>query len=161
MLASRALLGFLAICSTLALPQRSAAPTGQDVAYPEGYRRWVHVRTGLSRTGGGSAVTGMHHIYANGAAMKGYLTGKFPQGSVIVFDLISLPAVNGVMQVGTRSVVDVMQKDSTRFGSTGGWGYDEFRGDTRERTGAIGSCAKCHNTRGDHDYVFSAFTDTL
>ncbi|MEO8620264.1 MAG: cytochrome P460 family protein [bacterium] len=160
MIASRALLGLFAICSTLAIPQRAAAPTGHDVGYPEGYRRWVHVRTGLSRTGG-KEVTGMHHIYANDAAMKGYIAGKFPQGSVIVFDLIGLPTVDGTMNVGTRSVVDVMQKDSVRFAATGGWGYDEFRGDTRERTGAISSCAKCHFNRSDHDYVFSAFTDTL
>jgi hypothetical protein len=159
MIVPRTFLALLAICSSFAIPQRLATVDAHDIAYPEGYRRWVHVRTGLSRTSG--AVTGMHHIYANDAALKGYLTGTFPQGSVIVFDLIGLPTADGVMNVGARTVVDVMQKDSTRFAATGGWGYDEFRGDTRERTGtSLGTCAKCHSTRSDHDYVFSAFTDT-
>jgi hypothetical protein len=64
------------------------------------------------------------------------------------------------MNVGARKVVDVMQKDSTRFAATGGWGFDEFRGDTRERTTApIATCVQCHTRRRDNDYVFSALTD--
>ena len=156
----RSVLALLAISLPAVLPL--SEPGGFNLAYPEGYRGWIHIRTGLSRTDGGGPVTGIHNIYANAVALQGYRTGVFPQGSVIVFDLINLQTVNGVQKVGTRRLVDVMEKDNGRFAATGGWGYDEFRGDTLERTGTpSGSCAQCHQSRSKHDYVFSALTDTI
>jgi hypothetical protein len=52
----------------------------EKVPYPEGYRRWTHVRSGL--TGPESPdyqlTGGLHHIYANDKAMEGYEAGRFP-----------------------------------------------------------------------------------
>ena len=66
------------------------ARSDDPVAYPLDYRKWVRVTTVLVgpqspffKTGGG-----IHHIYANGKAMKGYETGKFPDGAILVFDLL-------------------------------------------------------------------------
>lgn len=60
------------------------------------------------------------------------------------------------MVEGSHKVVGVMQKDSTKFVQTGGWG---FKGDTRERvvTDAQAACFACHAGRKDKDYVLASF----
>lgn len=137
----------------------------KTVAYPEGYRRWVHVKSGLvgPESPAHKKYGGLHHIYANDKALKGFKTGKFPDGAVIVFDLLETQTKNGVTTEGARRFIDVMQKDSRNFAKTGGWGFEEFRGSSRtERTlneqGKTG-CFACHASRKEKDFVFSFFRD--
>jgi len=63
-------------------------PADAGVAYPEGYRDWVHVKSALISPAHATYATngGFHHIYANGGAISGYRTRSFPEGSAIVFD---------------------------------------------------------------------------
>ncbi|HEX6929881.1 MAG TPA: cytochrome P460 family protein, partial [Gammaproteobacteria bacterium] len=70
-----------------------AADTVQ-VAYPEGYREWTHVKSMVIREGHPlfASFGGIHHLYANDKAMEGYRSGKFPDGAVIVFDLLEATA---------------------------------------------------------------------
>jgi hypothetical protein len=132
-----------------------------EVAYPEGYRMWTHVKTGMAgpATPDFQNSGGYHHIYANEAAMKGYSTGHFPKGSVIVFDLIEAKEKNGYFPEGKRRRIDVMVKDSTLYPNTGGWGYEEFNADSKtERlmtTTLRETCLGCHSKQPDH--VFSKF----
>ncbi|MEP7322206.1 MAG: cytochrome P460 family protein [Saprospiraceae bacterium] len=132
-----------------------------EVPYPEGYRTWTHVKTGLVGPANPNFLTsgGYHHIYANEKAMLGYNTGIFPEGSVLVFDVINFKEQNGNFPETDRKQLDVMLKDSTRYSSTGGWGYDEFRGDShteRNITQAVRiQCFNCHAK--NEDYVFSMF----
>jgi cytochrome P460 len=133
------------------------------VPYPSSYREWTHVKSALidpkSPTAG--RYGGIHHIYANQKAMEGYRTGKFADGSVIVFDLFETRESAGVTAEGARKFIDVMMKDSQRYAETGGWGYEEFAGDnkldsaltTQARTG----CYNCHARQKSRDYVFSTF----
>ena len=89
---------------------------------------------------------GIHHLYANAAAMRGYLSGKFPDGSVIVFDLLeaSRGADNAVTE-GPRKVVGVMRKGAKSYAATGGWGYEGFKGDsTTERVVGAKALESCH-----------------
>jgi hypothetical protein len=135
----------------------------EKVPYPEGYRRWTHVRSGLigpespdyQQTGG------LHHIYANDKAMKGYESGRFPDGSVIVYDLLEAKTKDGVATEGRRRYITVMHKDSRRFANTGGWGFEVFLKDSRtERTvwpNAKTKCFDCHTSQKDRDYVFGSF----
>jgi hypothetical protein len=132
-----------------------------EMPYPEGYRAWTHVKTGLvGPTNPNFAISGgYHHIYANEKAMQGYSNGYFPEGSVIIFDVINIKEQNGNIQETDRKHLDVMLKDSIKYRSTGGWGYEEFEGDShtiRNLTEANKiQCFNCHakNT----DYVFSMF----
>jgi len=131
------------------------------VAYPDAYRDWVHVKTGLvsarhkdfERTGG------FRHIYANPPAAIGYRTGTFPEGSVIVVDWIEATDTDGAFTEGARRRLDVMEKDASRFGATRGWGFESFKGDTRERLvkSAAEECAQCHSGPDARDMVFSTF----
>jgi hypothetical protein len=120
--------------------------TDRTVAYPEGYRRWTHVKSGITGPGDPSFATrgGVHHIYANEAAMRGYVDGHFPDGAVLAFDVIALDTNSGGASEGARRLLDVMERDSARFASTGGWDFEEFRGSTRERL-LGGSTAEDHS----------------
>jgi Cytochrome P460 len=135
----------------------------EKVPYPEGYRRWTHVRSGL--TGPESPdyqlTGGLHHIYANDKAMEGYEGGRFPDGSVIVYDLLKVQTKDGVTLEGERRYLTVMHKDSKRFADTGGWGFEVFLKDSRkDRTvwpNAKTKCYECHASQKDRDFVFGSF----
>ena len=135
-------------------------PSADDaVPYPEGYRKWTHVKTGLigPTSPGFQFNGGFHHIYANDKAMQGYTTGKFPENSIVVFDVLEAVEKNGSTDESQRRHIDVMIKDSTRYSSTGGWGYEEFKGDSKtERVLTETVKVRCFNCHAKQkDYVFS------
>lgn len=137
------------------------APESSEVKYPEGYRRWTHVKSVVSAPEGPTDKrSGIHHIYANDLAMQGYETGKFPEGSIMAFDLLDVTIEGTKTREGKRKLLDVMEKDSKRFAATGGWGFEEFPGDGRVpllRERAVTACFQCHETRRESDYVFTTF----
>src|SRR5690606_36795808 len=104
---------------------------------------------------------GIHHLYANSKALEGYKKGKFPDGSIIVFDLLEALSENNAITEGKRKVVGVMQKDSKKFTNTGGWGFEGFaNGDPKNRVvkdNAVKACFECHSAQKDKDYVFSSY----
>jgi hypothetical protein len=64
----------------------------------------------------------------------------------------------GNLHEDARDRTDVMIKDA-RFAATGGWGYDQFKQDSKElRTvngAAPNACFECHKKVEARDYVFS------
>lgn len=147
---------------TLAFASHSAWG-GSLVSYPEGYRGWHHVKSMVIHHDHPLAepFEGIHHIYANPAAMKGYRGGHFPDGAVIVFDLLAAPAAAGATTEGARKLIGVMVRDRSRYGGTGGWGFEGFEGDSHDRRlvggDATTACFTCHTDVGDHEYVFSRY----
>jgi hypothetical protein len=154
----------------VALLTQSVTTRGDDapVPYPEGYRTWAHVKSGLvtKQHPTFAASGGFRHIYANPQAVTGYrdTAGKFPDGSVIVVDWLEGKDDNGSFTESTRRRIDVMMKDSVRFAATGGWGYERFTGNSRtERNvppaAAAKQCATCHSGPGTRDSVFSTLRE--
>jgi len=143
-----------AVTATAAFRASGAGP----VPYPDGYRHWVHVKSEL--IGPGRPSHGLHHIYANDKALLGYRTGRFPDGSVLVFDLLEVATADDVTVEASRRLIDVMHKDSNRFADGGGWGFEEFRGNSRDPAldaPARMGCLQCHTKKKDRDFVFSEF----
>jgi hypothetical protein len=140
-------------------PQRAAPDS--TVPYPNGYRKWAHVGTTLvgPQSPFFASSGGIHHIYANEKAVKGYETGTFPDGSIVVFDLLDTKELNGATIEGPRKRIDVMVKDAQRFPSTGGWGFERFLGDTQANPALTAeqkaNCFSCHEKRKGQDYIFS------
>ncbi len=133
-----------------------------EVKYPDGYRNWTHVKTLILEKGHPlfDAFGGIHHIYANKTALEGYSNGKkFKDGSVIVFDLLEKVSADNAVSEGSRKIVGFMLKDSKKFKSTGGWGFEGFKGDTKDRAvnDMNGQCFSCHLSQKDNDYVFSSY----
>jgi len=145
---------FLSICGLSVLAQ-----TGATISFPEHYRMWVHVKTTVigSNSPNFARNGGMHLFYANEVAVEGYRSGKFPDGAVLVDDLLDAKEVDGVTRGGSRRRVAVMVKDSARFPETGGWGFEVFMSEEKSK-GSLTSegraaCFACH--RNGRDAVFS------
>lgn len=151
------------LLALLALPFAALAADTAPVPYPEGYRDWTHVKSMVIEKGHPlyDAFGGIHHLYANRQALQGYRSGKFPAGSVIVFDLLEAKAGGSAVQEGARKVVGVMHKDPAKWKDTGGWGFEGFKGDSKSERAvggnAAGACFQCHTARQDRDFVFSTY----
>ena len=93
--------------------------------------------------------------------MTGYQSGSFPDGSVLAFDVLEGIEKDNTIVEGDRKIVDVMVKDPSRFAATGGWGFEEFKGNSRTerliRDSAATSCYNCHAVRKKQDFVFSSY----
>lgn len=150
--------GLAALAVSIAL---AAAPA--SVPYPANYRQWTHVKSMVIEPGHPlhGSFGGIHHLYANDAAMKGYRDGKFPDGAVIAFDLLEAQSADHAVTEGKRKVLGVMHRDAKRFAATGGWGFEGFVGDsvTQRAVGenAATACFACHQARKTNDYVFSSY----
>ena len=160
----RKILSRIAITVALSAATATGLVTAADtpsVPYPSGYRDWRHVKSMVINPGHGlyEAFGGIHHLYANKAALQGYKTGKWPDGAVIVFDLLETNAADNTVTEGTRKVVGVMHRDAQKYAATGGWGYEGFKADsTSDRAvggNALSACHQCHIAQKDAGFVFS------
>lgn len=152
----------LLAAAVLVLPAGVLLSGDGAVPYPEGYRTWVHAKSMVIQQGHPlyDAFGGIHHIYANDKAASAMKKGgAYPDGSVLVFDLLSAEAADGAITEGARKIVGVMHKDAARFAATGGWGFEGFKGDGRERavTDMAGQCFSCHAAQKTTDHVFTAW----
>jgi hypothetical protein len=136
-----------------------------EVPYPAGYRDWHHVKSMVIEEGHPlyGAFGGVHHLYANDEALKGYRSDAFPDGAVIVFDLLAAVHDGNAVTEGPRKVVGVMHKDSKKFEATGGWGFEGFdAGNQTKRVvgnNAATACFACHQPQKAQDYTFSRLRD--
>jgi hypothetical protein len=147
----------------LVLSAGGAARSAEEraVAFPEGYRAWLHVKSMVihePRHPLFEAFGGIHHVYVNpvgaAAARAG---GPFPEGSVLVFDLLEARSEGGALVEGARKLLAVMRKESGRA-ATGGWAFEAFREgrpDARLVSDARTQCFACHQAQQASDYVFS------
>ncbi len=145
-----------------ALPLLAIAVTVDSVAYPDGYRSWTHVKSMVIHPDHGLAdpFEGIHHIYANDAALAGLESNSYQDGATLVFDLLHQEHDGGATQEGERKFVGVMEYDAERFVATGGWGFEVFAGNSNtERAVEDGgeSCYVCHQAAKEDNYVFSKY----
>lgn len=134
--------------------------TDEAVPYPEGYRAWTHVKTYIvgPKSPAFKFIGGFNHVYANEIAMIGYRTGHFPNGSVIVSDVMQAKEDSVDVREGPRHHLDVMVKDSIKYSDAGGWRFEQFQGDSKTRllTPPIRAiCTNCHAK--EKDMVFGAY----
>ncbi len=133
----------------------------ESVQFPDNFRRWVHVGTGVILPGTNPQLAseeGMHHIFANPKAVDGYASGDFADGSMIVYELREAKQQSGVIFEGDRKRVDVMIKDSTLYKSTGGWRFERFWANEQSKDAvndSDASCFQCHTNAKAHGFVFS------
>jgi hypothetical protein len=151
-----------ALLTTLALA--TGVHAADPVPYPEGYRHWSHVKSMTIHPGHPleDPFLGIHHVYANPAALRGLRTGTYPEGAILVFDQLEYETAEHASTEGPRVLLGVMVKDQSRFRETGGWGYEAWKGDSREHrlVGDGGkSCHACHAERAEDGYVFSEWRD--
>lgn len=143
-----------------------SAKPDDAVPYPVGYRQWTHVKSTLigPKSPAYKTIGGLQHIYANDKGMEGYLTGTYPEGSILVYDFLETRELDdqpGITIEGPRRFTSVMVKDSKRYAPTGGWGFEEFRGNSQTdrmiASEAPTKCYACHISQKDRDFVFSTY----
>ena len=103
---------------------------------------------------------GLHHIYVNNTGLETLKKGGlYADGSVFVFDLIDVKSDDAATAEANRKVLGVMYKNANTFSATGGWGFEGFKGDSRDRlvAGKHEACFGCHASEKSSDFVFSKY----
>lgn len=102
---------------------------------------------------------GIHYIYADPKAIKGYQAGnKFPEGSRIVVEHFNIKGDSTVD--GPKNMVVLMKKDKSQK-ATGGWLYAGYTAEGKpSRLDPVKNCFECHQKEvAGRDYVFSGIAD--
>lgn len=154
----------LNIALTAAMATANVIHAGDMVDYPDGYRTWTHIKTMVLHKGHPleNPFLGIHHVYGNAKAVEGTKSGQFDEGAVLVFDLLQYLTQDNASTEGDRVLVGVMVKDKAKYPSTGGWGFEGFKGNSHtERLVNDGgqSCFSCHALQKENDYVFTRWRD--
>jgi hypothetical protein len=155
----------------LILPPSVGADEG-TVAFPDGYRNWTFLHSslvpaafpGFSKSPCVKPCTnGIFHFYANERAMKGLRTGDYEDGAIIAEEMLEfLVGETGNGGEGRRVLTAVMVKDSSRYATTGGWGFGNFGEGNKVNAldpKAQQTCFQCHISRKDSGYVFTRYAE--
>ena len=153
------------IISTCALVSVAtiAAESADGPKLPTGYRTWFHVNTMVVDKASPlfEALGGMHNVYANARAVAALKKGgPYPNGSQFVTDLHDFTITDGSYVEGPRKGVATMVKDSKKYASTGGWGFQFWAGGDPSKpqvTDAAKQCFACHEPKKDQDFVYSTY----
>ena len=158
-------MGKLILGLLMGLTLASHAAETARIDYPEDYRNWRHVKSMELRPGHALYETfgGIHHLYANPKAVRGYKSGRFDDGAAIVFDLLEAKSEGDALTEGSRKVLGVMVRDSRKHAATGGWGFEAFAaGDPKKPLvggNAAKACFECHASQKARNYLFSSLRD--
>jgi hypothetical protein len=139
------------------------AAAADDIKPPTGYRQWFHVNTMIVDKASPlfEAIGGMHNVHINAVGLPALQKGgTFPNKSMFVTDLHDFTVSDGSYVEGAQKGVAVMLKDSKKYASTGGWGFQVFLASDPKKpfvTDPAKQCFACHEPRKDHDYVYSTY----
>lgn len=152
-------------CFVVAVLSSNSSADKETVAFPDGYRQWKLIKTHMTGPNNPAApkYAGFNHIYANDKAFEGYRTGNWADGAIIVFDVIEAVENKGDLSLGKRKFIDVMVRDSRKYASTGGWGFEEFMEGDKTKAAlteeAQNTCFACHKKGAGADLVFTVYKD--
>jgi hypothetical protein len=149
-------------------PAAEAARAIDEGKLPDGYRDWRLIS--VAREEG--SLDDIRAVLGNDVAIKAYREGTrpFPDGTIIArLAWAYLPSEENNKAFGKaqsfvagppKNGVQFMAKDSTRYASTGGWGYSQFD-DGKSLTDQVmlQSCFDCHQAvkNPDRDFVFTHY----
>ena len=138
------------------------------------YREWVYVGTPLTPNdlnGGAANFPEFHNVYIHPADFDGWKrTGKFPDGTVIVKELVSVgtkkaTSGNGYF-MGEFLGLETTIKDSKRYKDEPGfWAYFSFGHSYPLADSAAAfpaaACNSCHEVSAADDFVFTQYYPVL
>lgn len=145
-----------------------------ELERPTGYRKWIYVGTPLTpndMNDGKAPFPEFHSVYINPDAFNHYeQTGKFPDGTVIIKELVSVgdkeaTSGNGYF-MGDFVGLEVSMKDKTRFkDEPANWAYFSFGHEyplkDKAKVQPASSCNECHEGNADDDFVFTQYYPVL
>lgn len=146
------LLTFISLLCSTSIASASAS------ALPKDYSSWAKSERKVV-TDKNSLFYGIHYIYADKKAQKGYLAdNRFAEGSRIIVEFFNIrdnPAVDG-----PKNMIVLMKKERKRT-STGGWLFAGYGADGRPSgIDPATTCFGCHQKdAAQRDYVISTRKD--
>ncbi len=103
---------------------------------------------------------GIHYIYADQKAFKGYKSdNRFPEGSRIIVEHFNIKG-DVSSSDGPKNMIVMMKKDK-RQTATGGWLYAGYTAKGKPSgLDPVKNCFECHQKEvSSRDYVFSGISD--
>jgi len=125
---------------------------------PKKYTDWQKSKRKVV-TDKSSLFYGIHYMYADKKAMKGYQAGnRFAEGSMIIVEFYNIkdnPAVDG-----PKNMIVMMRKDKKKP-ETGGWLFAGYGADGKPSTlDPVTTCFGCHQKdASQRDFVISTIAD--
>jgi hypothetical protein len=160
---------FLALAVALiSLGSSSATPPADDIPFPNGFRDWFVVNSMIVTKDSPmfGQIGGLHIIYVNA---KGFATLKnggplpYPDGTVFADDVHDFSVKDGSYVEGDKKAVTMIVKDSKKYATNGGWGFQAWAGGdpskplVPDQAHATQACFACHIPQKGNDYTFSTY----
>lgn len=162
----------------------SAAETSAPVSWndagelirPTDYREWIFVGTPLTpndMNDGKAAFPDFHNVYIDPASYAAYQkTGKFPDGTVLIKELVSVgskAAVSGAgyFQGEFTGLEAAIKSKAHHAKEPGNWAYYSFTapaGEILRKTSTqfqTAQCNTCHQVSAEDDWVFTQYYPVL
>lgn len=169
--------GLLALCTTLAMAQASAATdqlhyaANDQLVVPENYRSWIFLTSSLDLNydepvpGAATSRSLLDNVFVNPSAYAQFVkTGRWPDGTVLIKEN-RLAASAGTLSRSGKFQTQIVSmelhvKDQKRFPRQ--WAFFVTDGKAPARYVAPGAaCYSCHADHGAVDSTFVQFYPTL
>jgi hypothetical protein len=149
---------------------------GGELVRPTGYREWVYVGTPVTPNdlnNGKAAFPEFHNVYIEPSAWQAWKkTGQFPDGTILVKELVSVgskAAVSGKGYFqGDYVGLEAEIKDRKRFADEPGhWAYFSFSTPDHQtltktaKAFPTEACNSCHQASAADDFVFTQYYPVL
>jgi len=148
------------LCTLFIMTMCSPVLGASTPVLPKNYTGWQKSERKLV-TDKSSLFYGIHYIYADKKAVKGYQAGnRFPEGSTIIVEYFNIKANATSLEDGPRNMIVLMRKEK-RSKDTGGWLFAGYGADgTPSGLDPATTCFGCHQKdAGQRDYVISTIKD--
>ncbi len=165
----RKLIGILGFAGILmSVGAVSTISAGDEVSFPTGFRDWFAVNSMIVTKDSpmSAQIGGLHMIYVNAKGLPTLKAGgpfPYPDGTVFADDVHDFSVKDGSYVEGSKKAVTVMVKDSKKYTTTGGWGFQVWAaGDPSnplvlDVAHSIPACFVCHTPQQAQDYIFSTY----
>ena len=159
-----ALAGVVAVMAPVSGQADGEAAPIFGIKLPPGYRDWRLISVAHEE----GNLNDLRAILGNDVAIKAYREGKpFPDGTIIARLAWSYdPLEESEKAFGRRQSfvagppkngVQFMVKDSSKYASTGGWGFAHFNDGKPADEAVHNTCFACHTVAKDRDFVFARY----
>jgi len=151
------------------IPSASGRADGESapifgIKIPPGYRDWKLISVAHEE----GKLNDLRAVLGNDIAITAYREGKlpFPDGTIIArlaWSYVPSEENNKVFGrpqsfvAGPATNVQFMVKDSTKYASTGGWGFAQFNDGRPADETLLSTCFACHVPVKARDYVFTHY----
>lgn len=153
---------------------KPAIDANNVMTQPRGYRSWYYVGTPLTPNDLNppeAPFPEFHNVYIHPDDFAHYeRTGEFPDGTVVIKELVSVGAKRATSGVGYFMGdfvgLEAAVKDTKRFpGEPGSWAYYSFGHSYPLKEAAEPQdtmfCNSCHGANADQDWVFTQYYPLL